>query len=85
MSKALAVANADAIEAQADAAAVWSLRLDECTADQRATLIDFHGSVAALLRERGHRIRGGIVYQDGREYITLRLRSGHSWRVPDGH
>ena len=64
--------------------AIWALGLDNCTAEQRADLIDHHAKVMRELRRRGHRVRAGIVHdENGRENLTLRLVAGASWRIPE--
>lgn len=82
MTQANVIQHADHIETIFDEqqAAVWSLRLDDCTPEQRAFLIDHHHQVMAVLRKRGRVVRSNIVWQDGQEFITLRIVAP-SWQA----
>jgi hypothetical protein len=85
-STALAINHADTIEAMCDTGAIWALILSDCTTEQRADLIDHHARVMRLLRQRGHRVRAGMVNDEyDRETITLRIVTGPTWRVPGDH
>jgi hypothetical protein len=88
MSDQLANEHADHVESlrDSDAAAVWSLNLSDCTAEQRRCLIDHHAAVAALLRKRGHRVRSNMIQdQDRGELITLRLATRGVQSVESRH
>lgn len=83
MSTALVINHADQVEAMHNTGAIWSLRLDDCSAEQRIWLLEHHGRVVRLLRKRGHRVRANVVNDpiDG-ECITARIVSDQ-WRVPE--
>lgn len=86
MSHLLVLDNADTIEAMQGTGAIWALVVGDCTAGQRAGLIDHHSKIMAELRRRGHRVRAGMVTDEyGRETMTLRLvdRNAPAWRVPE--
>ena len=72
---------ADTVEAHYGTGAIFALRLDDCSLEERQLIIDSHGAVMRELRARGHRVRAGIVHDelDG-ETITLRIAAGPGWR-----
>ncbi len=73
VSSVLVINNADTIEAMQGSGAIWALRLDDCTAWQRADLIDHHAKVLHVLRKHGHKVRAGMVTDEtGHENLALR-------------
>lgn len=72
--QALVNQHADLVERLAGTDQTWSLRLDDCTPDQRIELIEHHGKVMRELRRRGRYVRAGIGRDEhGFECIKLRL------------
>lgn len=86
MTHTLVLDHADVIERMAGSGAIWALVLADCTAGQRADLIDHHAKVMRELRRRGHRVRAGIVHDENdRENLTLRLVSRDVESVESRH
>lgn len=78
-SPSLVLEHADLVEQMHGTGAIWSLRLGDCDQEQRQALIDHHGRVMRLLRQRGHRVRPGLVHNDDEgECLTLRIVSAPS-------
>ena len=75
---------ADQVQAMHGTGAVFALAIGDCEPDQRMTVINHHQAAMNLLRRRGHRVRGNVIYdEDGIETITLRIDPGPMWRTLD--
>ncbi len=74
MSHALVIEHADYVETLVGSGQIFAIRLDDCSANDRADLIDHHTAVMAELRRRGHNVRAGIVRDPVHGFECLRLR-----------